>query len=94
MRPQELFQSTVGPLRTASLSYDAKGHSKGIATVQFVKAVDATKAYQQYNKRLIDGSGSPFLLLSSLPLHLPSPFVFSSSGSLGVRGLETPGPRA
>lgn len=57
-RSQELFTSTVGPLKTASLAYDSKGKSKGVATIQFHKAIDATKAYEQYNKRLVDGSGS------------------------------------
>lgn len=55
---QELFTTTVGPVRTVSLSYNAQGVSKGIATVHFNKAEHATGAYQQYNKRLIDGSGS------------------------------------
>lgn len=60
--PQELFATTVGPVRQVSLSYNAQGQSKGIATVQFNKFEHATSAYQQYNKRLIDGGGSlPFL---------------------------------
>lgn len=59
---QELFATTVGPVRLVSLSYNAQGHSKGVATVQFHKFEHATSAYQQYNKRLIDGGGShPFL---------------------------------
>lgn len=58
---QELFQQTVGPLKSASLAYDSKGKSKGVATIQFVKAADSNKAYTQYNKRLIDGSGLTFL---------------------------------
>ena len=57
--PQELFTSTVGPLRSASLAYDSKGKSKGVATIEFHKAQDASKAYDQYNKRLVDGSRSP-----------------------------------
>ncbi|KAK4700771.1 THO complex subunit 4, partial [Phenoliferia sp. Uapishka_3] len=52
---KELFTSTVGPLRSASLAYDSKGKSKGVATIQFQKAADANKAYEQYNKRLVDG---------------------------------------
>lgn len=55
---QELFTTTIGPIRTCSLAYNAQGLSKGTATVHFVKAEHATAAYQQYNKRLIDGSGS------------------------------------
>ncbi|TFK51153.1 hypothetical protein OE88DRAFT_1630432 [Heliocybe sulcata] len=53
---KELFASTVGPLRAIQLSYDASGRSKGIATVHFQKHGDGTKAFQQYNNRLIDGS--------------------------------------
>ncbi|GAA6061567.1 hypothetical protein JCM10212_001099 [Sporobolomyces blumeae] len=52
---KELFATTVGPVRTVNLSYNAQGKSKGIATVQFNRAESATTAYQQYNKRLIDG---------------------------------------
>jgi THO complex subunit 4 len=48
--------STVGPFRSASLSFNSKGQSTGVATVQFQKAADATKAYNKYNGRLIDGS--------------------------------------
>ncbi|CEQ42226.1 SPOSA6832_04040 [Sporobolomyces salmonicolor] len=66
-RPFELFTTTVGPVRTVSLSYNAQGKSKGIATVGFNKAEHATSAYQQYNKRLIDGSRR--LLLFSNELH-------------------------
>ncbi|KAK4331326.1 hypothetical protein RTBOTA2_000789 [Rhodotorula toruloides] len=55
---KELFTTTIGPIRTCSLAYNAQGLSKGTATVHFVKAEHATAAYQQYNKRLIDGSGS------------------------------------
>ncbi|GAA6045593.1 hypothetical protein NBRC10513_005011 [Rhodotorula toruloides] len=52
---KELFTTTIGPIRTCSLAYNAQGLSKGTATVHFVKAEHATAAYQQYNKRLIDG---------------------------------------
>ncbi len=53
---QELFQTTVGPLREVNLHYDANGRSKGVASVMFQKKGDGNKAYQQYNNRLIDGS--------------------------------------
>ena len=53
---QELFNQTVGPLKEITLHYDANGRSKGIATVTFQKKGDGTKAFQQYNNRLIDGS--------------------------------------
>ncbi|KIP06797.1 hypothetical protein PHLGIDRAFT_72180 [Phlebiopsis gigantea 11061_1 CR5-6] len=53
---RELFQTTVGPLREVTLHYDSKGASKGVASVHFSRKGDGTKAYQQYNNRLIDGS--------------------------------------
>jgi len=53
---KELFHSTVGPLREVTLHYDSAGRSKGVAAVHFQKKGDGTKAYQQYNNRLIDGS--------------------------------------
>lgn len=53
---QELFSSTVGPLRDVTLHYDSNGKSKGTASVQFSKKGDGNKAYAQYNNRLIDGS--------------------------------------
>ncbi|BGP38282.1 RNA-binding RNA annealing protein [Rhodotorula kratochvilovae] len=52
---KELFATTVGPVRSVSLSFNAQGQSKGIATVLFKQAEHATSAYTQYNKRLIDG---------------------------------------
>ncbi|KAI6043934.1 hypothetical protein EDC04DRAFT_2646247 [Pisolithus marmoratus] len=53
---KELFHSTIGPLRDVTLHYDSTGKSKGVAAVQFQRKGDGTKAYQQYNNRLIDGS--------------------------------------
>ncbi|PFH48707.1 hypothetical protein AMATHDRAFT_49308 [Amanita thiersii Skay4041] len=53
---KELFHSTVGPLREVTLHYDSAGRSKGVAAVHFQRKGDGTKAYQQYNNRLIDGS--------------------------------------
>ncbi|GAA5976512.1 hypothetical protein JCM10908_005526 [Rhodotorula pacifica] len=53
---RELFQTTVGPLRSCVLTYDARGQFKGTATVHFRKAEHATKAYSEYNKRVVDGS--------------------------------------
>jgi len=52
---KELFHSTVGPLRDVTLHYDSAGRSKGVAAVQFQRKGDGTKAFQQYNNRLIDG---------------------------------------
>ncbi|KAI5996321.1 hypothetical protein EDD15DRAFT_514277 [Pisolithus albus] len=53
---KELFHSTIGPLREVTLHYDSTGRSKGVAAVHFQRKGDGTKAYQQYNNRLIDGS--------------------------------------
>lgn len=53
---QELFAQTVGPLKEVTLHFDNRGVSKGVASVQFSRKGDGTKAYQQYNNRLIDGS--------------------------------------
>ncbi|KAF8802260.1 hypothetical protein BYT27DRAFT_7112977 [Phlegmacium glaucopus] len=53
---KELFNQTVGPLKDITLHYDATGRSKGVATVTFQRKGDGTKAFQQYNNRLIDGS--------------------------------------
>ncbi|KAA1472511.1 hypothetical protein DENSPDRAFT_778401 [Dentipellis sp. KUC8613] len=53
---KELFHTTVGPLRDVTLHYDSAGRSKGVASVHFQRKGDGTKAYQQYNNRLIDGS--------------------------------------
>ncbi|KAF8234947.1 hypothetical protein L208DRAFT_1259008 [Tricholoma matsutake] len=53
---KELFHSTVGPLKEVTLHYDSAGRSKGVAAVHFQRKGDGTKAYTQYNNRLIDGS--------------------------------------
>ncbi|GBE88707.1 mRNA export protein [Sparassis crispa] len=52
---KELFHTMIGPLREVTLHYDAQGRSKGVAAVQFQRRGDGTKAYNQYNNRLIDG---------------------------------------
>jgi THO complex subunit 4 len=52
---KELFHSTVGPLRDVTLHHDSAGRSKGVAAIHFQRKGDGTKAYQQYNNRLIDG---------------------------------------
>lgn len=50
------FTQTVGSVQSLSLSYDAQGRSKGVATVTFSKKGDAQKAFKEYNNRLIDRS--------------------------------------
>ncbi|KAI1784536.1 hypothetical protein LXA43DRAFT_1041870 [Ganoderma leucocontextum] len=52
---KELFHATVGPLKEVTLHYDSQGRSKGVAAVHFQRRGDGTKAFQQYNNRLIDG---------------------------------------
>ncbi|KAG6839490.1 hypothetical protein C0991_002175 [Blastosporella zonata] len=52
---KELFTQTVGPLKEVTLHYDQAGRSKGVAAVHFQRKGDGTKAFQQYNNRLIDG---------------------------------------
>ncbi|KAF8510561.1 hypothetical protein BU17DRAFT_77653 [Hysterangium stoloniferum] len=52
---KELFATQVGPTKEVTLNFDHAGRSKGVATVTFVKRGDGTKAYQDYNGRLIDG---------------------------------------
>ena len=64
---KELFSTTIGPLRRVLMSYRANGQSTGVVTVQFQRAEDASRAYSQYNNRLIDGS--TYLLLD---LHMQS----------------------
>ncbi|CDO70990.1 hypothetical protein BN946_scf184830.g22 [Trametes cinnabarina] len=55
LQVKELFHTTVGPLKEVTLHYDSQGRSKGVAAVHFQRRGDGTKAYQQYNNRLIDG---------------------------------------
>lgn len=38
------------------MSFRANGQSTGQVTVEFQRAEDANRAYQQYNNRMIDGS--------------------------------------
>ena len=43
---QDLFQSTVGPTKDCSLTYDRNGKHKGVATVVFQRRGDAQKAFK------------------------------------------------
>lgn len=56
LRHQELFASTVGPLRKVTMNYRPNGTSTGQVYVEFQRAEDAGKAYTNYNNRVIDGS--------------------------------------
>ncbi|KAF8591268.1 hypothetical protein K439DRAFT_1307329, partial [Ramaria rubella] len=72
---RELFQTMIGPLREVTLTYDAAGRSKGIASVVFSRKGDGTKAYTQYHNRLIDGKRPmkiEIVLDPSKPAVLPS----------------------
>lgn len=51
---KDLLVSTVGPIKSINMSYNAQGKSAGIVTVEFKNPEDSTKAYQAYNGRLID----------------------------------------
>ncbi|THH01448.1 hypothetical protein EW026_g1228 [Hermanssonia centrifuga] len=89
---RELFTTTVGPLREVTLHYDSKGISKGVAAVQFQRKGDGTKAYQQYNNRLIDGTfvehggegtrSIPEMHLRPVPvqIHLQTPMKMHDEG--------------
>ncbi|KTW30175.1 hypothetical protein T552_00652 [Pneumocystis carinii B80] len=52
---KDLFSKSIGPTRRCFLSYGPNGQSKGIATVIFQRKADASRAYAQYEGRLIDG---------------------------------------
>ncbi|KAJ3053804.1 hypothetical protein HK097_003320 [Rhizophlyctis rosea] len=49
----ELFNH-VGPVRSASLAFDATGKSKGVATVVFQRPGDAANAVREYHNRTLD----------------------------------------
>ncbi|EPX73994.1 RNA binding protein Mlo3 [Schizosaccharomyces octosporus yFS286] len=53
---RELFVKSIGPCKRVSLAYGPNGRSKGIATVIFSRQGDATRAYEQYEGRMVDGT--------------------------------------
>jgi len=90
---KELFNQTVGPLKEITLHYDVNGRSKGIATVTFQKKGDGTKAFQQYNNRLIDGKRPmkiEIVVDPSKPLPLASRVA---PAAVTTNGVQTPTPR-
>jgi len=92
---KELFNQTVGPLKEITLHYDASGRSKGIATVTFQRKGDGTKAFQQYNNRLIDGKRPmkiEIVVDPSKPLPLAS--RVAPAPVVATNGAQTPAPRA
>ncbi|KAF9788635.1 hypothetical protein BJ322DRAFT_1099100 [Thelephora terrestris] len=68
---KELFHSTIGPLKDVALHYDPSGRSKGVANILFQRKGDGTKAYQQYNNRLIDGKRPMKIEIVVDPVNLP-----------------------
>lgn len=53
---KDLFSKSIGPTRRCFLSYGPNGQSKGIATVIFQRKADASRAYKEYEGKLIDGN--------------------------------------
>lgn len=51
---KEYFQSVVGPIRRAILTYGPDGRSRGVATVEFTKPEHAAIAAQKYNGVEVD----------------------------------------
>ena len=74
---KELFTSTVGPLSSVQLNFDAQARSKGTATVIFQKRGDANKAFAQYNNRLIDGKRPMKIEIVMDPTKVPPPSLVS-----------------
>ncbi|KAG0144764.1 hypothetical protein CROQUDRAFT_79602 [Cronartium quercuum f. sp. fusiforme G11] len=70
---RELFSTTVGPVIKVALSYDNRAQSKGTAQVEFKRNDDATKAFQQYNKRLIDQNRPMKVEIIVDPSRIPPP---------------------
>ncbi|KAH7098368.1 hypothetical protein BKA62DRAFT_713385 [Auriculariales sp. MPI-PUGE-AT-0066] len=68
---KELFQSTIGPVKEATLVYDSHGKSKGVANVTFVRRGDGNKAYKEYHDRLIDGTRKMKVEIVVDPSRLP-----------------------
>ncbi len=52
---KELMSTSIGPLRKLAMNFRQNGQSTGVCTVEFQRADDANRAYQQFNNRLIDG---------------------------------------
>jgi hypothetical protein len=63
---KEYFQSVVGPIRRAILTYGPDGRSRGVATVEFTKPEHAATAAQKYNGVEVDKR--PMKVISVLPV--------------------------
>lgn len=93
---RELFTHMIGPLRDVSLTYDARGVSKGIASVVFVRKGDAARAYEQYHDRLIDGRSPMKIEIVVDPRRTPQPLAARVSAAGPVvagNGFVQSGPR-
>ncbi|EEB06670.1 RNA binding protein Mlo3 [Schizosaccharomyces japonicus yFS275] len=53
---KDLFVQSIGPCKRVSLAYGPNGRSKGIATVIFSRPGDASRAFEQYDGRMVDGT--------------------------------------
>ncbi|CCH43049.1 RNA annealing protein [Wickerhamomyces ciferrii] len=59
---KDFFASQVGGVASVGLSYNEKGQSKGIATIIFKSAANASKAVEKYNGAPIDGGSQKLKL--------------------------------
>lgn len=91
---KELFQSTVGQLSSVQLNFDAQGRSKGTATVIFQKKGDASKAFQQYNNRLIDGKRPMKIEIVMDPTKVAPPSLASRVAPAPAAKQQAPKPAA
>ena len=51
---KEYFQSAIGPIRRAIITYGPDGRSRGVAAVEFAKPDHAATAAQKYNGVEVD----------------------------------------
>ncbi|PVG01381.1 hypothetical protein CPB86DRAFT_101702 [Serendipita vermifera] len=65
---KDLFATTVGPVKTCSLQYNAGGKSSGTATVVFNKQGDAQKAFDQALVPVIRPDDDPYRCVVDVPL--------------------------
>jgi len=90
---RELFSSTVGPLKDCKLSFDANGKFTGTASVVFARGGDGTKAYSQYNGRLIDGK-RPMKIEQVIKTAAPTlASRVAPAGGAAMEGVQNTAPR-
>ena len=92
---QELFSSSIGPVKKIAMVYNKNGTSSGVCTVEFQRAEDASRGYTQYNNRLIDGKRALKIEVivdpSKVPLQTGSSPAGPSKGAGGSRGKTSGG---